>query len=187
MPRDYGYKPPAGAVKDHPCEKCGHLMEIKLSYQKLWFYGCSRWPDCHFTFDADLTTGAPVVHTRRGIPLRGPATAPGREHTLWDALRKSEFDPKAGKALEQSKRESAAQRKRALKDLDRDPVRARVQAAAPKTQDEWVELIIAERQRAIDEYQQDEAARFRQEQEIGRQRRAQAQAQAKLDRGFVRE
>src|ERR1700749_437842 len=102
MPREQAPPPPAGAVRDYPCEKGGHPMAIRQSWQKLWFYGCTRWPDCNFTFDAEQETGAPILHTRRGIPFRAPVTTK-RDSVLWEALRTNAFDPAAGQKLKDGK------------------------------------------------------------------------------------
>src|SRR6185312_12086661 len=91
---------PAEAVTDHPCEKCGHPMKIRRSGEGNWFYGCSKWPDCHFTFDADQRSGAPIYHTRYGIPFLANGFGDKRQ-ALFEALKRDSFNIEAGQKLEQ--------------------------------------------------------------------------------------
>ena len=50
-----------GEVRDLPCVECGALMRCKWSKRySRWFYGCTKWPGCQHTFDADQKTGAPL-------------------------------------------------------------------------------------------------------------------------------
>lgn len=105
------------AVNDYPCEACGHPMRCRRSRTGVWFYGCSRWPKCHYTFDADQNTGEPFVHTRFGVPFRANLK---RSAGLFAALKSNPFDLAKGKALVVSAKTSQTKREKALKEAVRD-------------------------------------------------------------------
>lgn len=94
-------------------------------------------------------SGAPVIHTRYGIPFRSPAKVGSG---LFIALKRDDFSIETGKQLEQAKKKSVASRKRALKDMDRDQVQARIRKASPSTAEEWLEFVLTERQYAVTDY-----------------------------------
>lgn len=72
-------------AKDLPCETCFAPMALKWSWRReQWFYGCSTWPACVNTFNADQNTGAPQVgqnppDLRKQQPRAKPIT-------LWDVV-----------------------------------------------------------------------------------------------------
>lgn len=129
-------------------------MRIRRSMVGHWFYGCSRWPDCAYTFDADQNSGAPIVHMRYGLPFR-TARKEGTAGALFDALKRDGFDLEAGQRLEQAQKRSRAKRLRALKNIGRAEVETRLEKAAPNTRDEWVEFVLAERVRAVQDYHEE--------------------------------
>ena len=152
-----GTNEPFHAVNDYPCESCGHPMRCRLSRAGDWFYGCSQWPRCNFTFDADQQTGSPIVHMRFGIPFR---TNLERVGGLFAALQTSPFELVRGESLAASAETSRQKRATVLKEEMREAVLVRVNKAAPKTREEWIKVILSERLQAIQEYETDETRKL---------------------------
>lgn len=128
------------------------MMIRRAREQQRWFYGCSRWPDCHFTFDAHQVSGAPIYHTRYGIPFRAERKRTGTG-ALFAAVKRNGFSLEAGRDLAKAAKKSQLMRERALKNLDRKTVETRIKAAAPQTDEEWLEFILQERVLAVQEHQ----------------------------------
>ena len=123
------------------------MMRLRRSGEGSWFYGCSQWPDCHYTFDADQTSGAPIAHTRHGIPFRRALTK--GMTALFEALGRDSFNLEAAQELEGARRRGKASRGKSIRDMDRAKVLARIQEANPRTLEEWLEFVLTERLYAI--------------------------------------
>lgn len=139
---------PEQTVRDHPCERCGHPMKIRRSWDGSWFYGCAQWPGCGFTYDADQVTGAPILHLRRGVPFRDEVRDTA---ALFAALKRNIFNLEAGEALAQASKDAQAARQKSGQEHERVQLKQRIAKAAPKTLAQWIEFIRKERQLAVKE------------------------------------